>query len=77
MLYVINNKCYINVAPSIYVEVNVNKNGSITPTNNKLEANATTIIQTTTVAEWLKRFVKNEPTHTEYAVGRKYNKRKK
>lgn len=77
MLYVINNKCYVNIAPSIYVEVVISKDGKITPTSNKLEANANTEIHTTTINDWLKTFVEIEPAHTNYVVDRKHNKRKK
>lgn len=77
MLYVIDKKCYVNIAPSIYVEVAISKDGKITPTNNKLEVNANTKIQTTTLEDWLKNFVKNEPSYDEHEMDRKYNRRKK
>lgn len=77
MLYVINNKCYVNISPSIYVEVVISKSGSITPTSNKLEATADMEIRQTTLDDWLKNFVANETTRDEHVVDRKYNKRKK
>lgn len=78
MLYVIGDKCYVNIAPSVYVEVVVSKGGKITPTKNKVEITSTTNIQQTTVTDWLKKFVENEPLHTEYVMDRKkHNKRKK
>lgn len=77
MLYVINNKCYVNIAPSIYVEVVISKDGKITPTQNRIEANANTKVSQTTISEWLNKFIETEPTHTSYVVDRKHNKRKK
>ena len=77
MIYVINNKCYVNIAPLIYVEVVVSKDGKITPTKNKIEVNANTEISQTTVIAWLNKFVETEPARTDYAVDRKHNKRKR
>lgn len=77
MLYVINDKCYVNIAPSIYVEVVISKDGNITPTNNKLEVTPQMKIEPTTLNDWLKKFVEPEPEHFKNVVDRKYNKRKK
>ena len=77
MLYVINNKCYVNIAPSIYVEVTISREGKITPTQNKIEVTTQTKIEQVTLKDWLKRFVKNEPERASHVVDRKYNKRKK
>lgn len=77
MLYVINNKCYVNIAPSIYVEVVVSRDGKITPTNNKVEVNSKMKIEQTTLKDWQEKFVKTEPEHLVNVVDRKYNKRKK
>lgn len=77
MLYIIDDKCYVNIAPSIYVEVVISKDGTITPTNKRLEINANTKIHATTLEGWLKTFVENEPTREKHVVDRKYNKRKK
>lgn len=77
MLYLINNKCYVNIAPSVYVEVVVSKDGKITPTKNKLEVNSSTRIETTTIDKEISKIKKVEPPRVEYEIGRKYNKRKK
>lgn len=77
MLYVIDKKCYVNIAPSIYVEVAISKDGKITPTDKKVEVNAGTKIQQTTLEDWLKNFVEIEPSNDKYEMGRKYNRRKK
>lgn len=77
MLYKINNKCYINIAPSIYVEVNVSKDGKITPTKNKIEVNSNIRVGTTTLEEEIKKTIKTETRTETYAVNRKHNKRKK
>ena len=77
MLYIIDNKCYVNVAPLIYVEVVVSKDGSVTPTDNKIEVNANTSVTRTTLEDWLNNFVENEPEHNRYVPDKKYNKRKR
>ncbi len=77
MLYKINNKCYINIAPSIYVEVIVSNDGEITPTKNKIEVNPHIRVETTTLEEEIKKTVKTETRTENYAVNRKHNKRKK
>lgn len=77
MLYLIDNKCYINIAPSIYVEVKISQEGGITPTNNKIEVNSFTKIKQTTLNEELKKLKETEPSYDDYMMERKYNKRKK
>ena len=77
MLYVINNKCYVNVAPSIYVEVVISKDGKVTPTKNRIEVTSNTGIRQTTVKGWLDNFVEIEPSYNKNMVDKKYNKRRK
>lgn len=77
MLYTIDNKCYVNIAPSIYIEVVISEDGKITPTKNKIEANADTKINTITIADWLKRNIETETFHKNYEMDRKYNRRNK
>ena len=76
MLYIIDEKCYVNIAPSIYVEVVISKDGKITPTNKRLEANATTVVTPTTLTDWLKKYVQTEPHRIEREVDRKYRRKK-
>lgn len=77
MLYIINGKYYVNISPSIYVEVAISKDGDITPTENKIETNASTYIRETTLAECLRKTKETEQPRSEYVVGRRYNTRKK
>ena len=77
MLYIVNDKCCVNVAPSIYVEVVISKDGNITPTDNKIEVNGDTLVRQTTLQDCLNKFVKNEPEHIGYVMDMKYNKRKR
>ena len=59
------------------MEVKISKDGSITPTNNKIEVSSSKTIKTTTLQEWLKKFVEIEPAHQKIETVRKYNKRRK
>ena len=65
MLYQINDKCYVNISPRIYVEVVVSKDGKITPTKNKIEVGGNDIIRKTTIEEQLKKLVKIEEPKVE------------
>ena len=64
MLYRINNKCYVKIAPSIYVEVNISEDGKITPTKNKIEINSNTNVETTTLQTEIKRVTQNKMNNT-------------
>lgn len=75
MLYVINGKHYVNIAPSIYVEVLVTKDGDVQSTLNKIEVDANTHVEQVSLEEIVKN-IKTEPAHVEHEIGRK-NKRKK
>lgn len=79
MLYIINGKCYVNIAPSMYVEVVISKDGNITPTKNKIEANANTRIEQTSLDIELKKLVQTEAPHSDanYEIRQKYNRRSK
>jgi len=80
MLYSINNKCYVNISPSIYVEVIISKDGTITPTNNKIEVNGSTEITQTTLdieLSKIKEVKEIKPIHNNYEMDKKYNKRKR
>jgi hypothetical protein len=62
MLYEINNKYYVNISPSIYVEVVItliNGEGVITPTQNRLEANSNTTINSITLKEIVEKIKTN------------------
>ena len=68
MLYEINNKYYVNISPSIYVEVTVvlkDDKGVITPTQNRLEANANTAINSITLNEIVDKLKSNIKTTEE------------
>ena len=68
MLYEINNKYYVNISPSIYVEVTValkDDKGVITPTQNRLEANANTTIKPITLNEIVAELKSNINTKEE------------
>lgn len=78
MLYVINGKYYVNIAPSIYTEVTVSENGTIAPTKNKVEANNNTVVTTITKDEILKKLKENEkPSEEVHEVRQRHNRRKK
>ncbi len=80
MLYSINGKCYVNIAPSVYIEVIVGEDGSINPTNNRIEVNGNTIIGQTTLYDEVKKIQKKvdkKPSQDNYEMNRHYNKRKK
>ena len=83
MLYSINGKCYVNIAPSVYIEVIVMPNGDIKSTLNKIEINKNTVVTETTVDNEIKKIkVKKEtidtkPSPKQYEMNRRYNKRKK
>lgn len=55
MLYQINDKCYVNISPRIYVEVIVSKDGKINPTKNRIEVGERDIVAKTTIDEQLKK----------------------
>ena len=74
MLYRIDNKCYVNIAPSIYVEVIIHENGDVESTLNKIEVNGNTKIEPTTLEIEIKKLNKSSQ---EYGMDRLYNKRKK
>ena len=68
MLYEISNKYYVNISPSIYVEVTValkDDKGVITPTQNRLEANADTTINPITLNEIVDKLKSNIKTTEE------------
>lgn len=80
MLYSINGKCYVNIAPSVYIEVIISEDGSINPTNNRIEVNGNTIIGQTTLYDEIKKIQKKvdkKPSQDNYEMNRHYNKRKK
>lgn len=70
MLYIINGKYYVNIAPSIYVEVFVNKDGDIQATSNKIEVDANTTVQQTSLKDIIQN-IKTEPTRVERKIGQK------
>jgi len=81
MLYRINNKCYVKIAPSIYVEVNISGDGKIAPTKNKIEINSNTNVETTTLQTEIKRVTQNKTNNTNVEKNiiniKNNNKRKK
>ena len=80
MLYRINNKCYVKIAPSIYVEVNISEDGKITPTKNKIEINSNTNVETTTLQTEIKRVTQNKMNNTNIEkniVNKKNNNKRK
>ena len=76
MLYVINGKYYVNIAPSIYVEVLVTKDGDVTPTSNKIEVNANTPVVQVSLKDIIKN-IKTEPVYVLHETGQKNNRRKR
>ena len=77
MLYVINNKCYVNISPSIYVEVKISDDKKIQPTSEKIEINSNTHVEKITLDEAIKRFVKTETPIEEFKPRQKHNRHKR
>lgn len=80
MIYIINDKYYINIAPSIYVEVVVLENGTIKPTKNKIETNSNFVARTTSINDILKNNKVHEQPREEVRVQtqtQKHNRRKR
>lgn len=79
MLYIIDNKYYVNISPLMYVEVNISDDGNIVPTDNKIEVSSNIKVQSTTLEDVLKNNKKTEMFHeyNENEILPKYNRRKK
>ena len=80
MIYIIDGKYYVNISPSIYVEVTVDETGKITPTKNKKEVNSNTILTKVTIEE-IKNIKKNninkETIKNDLSIKSKYSKHKR
>ena len=78
MLYVIDDKYYVNISPSIYSEVIVDEKGIVKPIGKKIEINNRTRIETIKIADVLKRNVTIEtPQVSERGINQKHNRRRK
>lgn len=78
MVYSIDGKYYINISPSVFVEVDVLENGVIKPTQNKIEITGNTIVTPTTINNILNnKKIHEQPVEEVRTQLQKHNKRRR
>lgn len=74
MVYSMNDKYYINISPSIYVEVIILDNGDIQATNNKIEVASNAPIMQISVKDVLERRKLTQNNNNENEIKRNKEK---